>query len=401
MTISVNFAPNENAKDAWQAVKVLLTPTQLLGDSETDVRQLLHDLTGVNSEHIFLLLSARGALFTILVALHLTNGSEILVQGFTCEAVVLPIIAAKAKPIYVDIEDESWSMDISSLQKKYSNKSRVIILQHTFGMEPFYRKKILEFAASKKLFVVEDLAHGFHPQIFNKNKYHNGAFLFSFGRSKLISSVHGGAIAIKGDAAKAFKSRFELLQYPPWQIIAQSLIYKILSPFIRVSLSWKVGKAFHFLAQWFHLFTREISDLEKTGVYDNWLTKRYSNKLALTLIPNLENLRDQIGQRIKIAKIYNEKLHRPFNSLNLPIIRFPIQVFNPQQLRISLRKYGYDLGDWYNQAVAPSGLDLNKVAYQEGECRKAENICKKVVNLPTNITKLQANEIFDKLKVYL
>ena len=63
--------------------------------------------------------------------------------------------------------------------------------------------------------------------------------------------------------------------------------------------------------------------------------------------------------------------------------------------------YARDRGRRTNQAVAPSGLDLNKVAYQEGECRKAENICKKVVNLPTNITKLQANEILDKLKVYL
>lgn len=396
--INLNFAPNENVSDAWLAVKALITPSSMIRDEETAVRQLLDDLTGVSFEHIFLLLSARGALFSLLKALRLPKGSEVLVQGFTCEAVVLPVIAAKAKPVYVDIEEESWSMDLSSLNKKYSNKSRVIILQHTFGMEPVFRKKILEYAVFKKLFVVEDLAHGFHPQIFDDNNFNNVAFLFSFGRSKLISSVHGGAIAIKGEAVKAFKSQFELLPYPPWQIITQALVYKILAPFIRVSLSWKFGKVFHWLAQRFRLFTYEISDREKEGIYDSWLTKRFSNKLAQTLIPNLKKLRGQTAQRIKIAEIYNEKLHRPFNPLNLPVIRFPIQVINPQQVRISLRKCGYDLGDWYNQAVAPIGLDLNKVAYYEGECPTAENICKKVINLPTNISKRQANEIIDKLR---
>ncbi|GAB4219785.1 MAG: hypothetical protein Fur009_7500 [Candidatus Microgenomates bacterium] len=101
----------------------------------------------------------------------------------------MPIIALNLKPIYVDIENQSFSMNPIDLQNKLSNKSKVLILQYTFGITPSQRQTIISFVKQHNLVLIEDIAHGI--QISNiKNqisKRNNHFFFLSFGRSKRLS----------------------------------------------------------------------------------------------------------------------------------------------------------------------------------------------------------------------
>jgi len=166
--ISTDFASNEQLDDALLSLKLLFQPWRWIQGKELDeAKQSVLKLLNVTryTLHVSFFLTGRSALYHLLKSLNLPKDSQIIVQAFTCEAVVLPIIAAGFKPVYIDIEKETYSMSISDLEKKFNDSCRVLILQHTFSLTPKNREKILGFAKRNNLFIIEDLAHGFSSNI--------------------------------------------------------------------------------------------------------------------------------------------------------------------------------------------------------------------------------------------
>lgn len=190
--ISSDFAPNERFDDGLAALRILFQPwIWRRGTALTRIKIKIESyFPGSRS---FLFLTGRAALYHVLQALTLKRGDEAVVVGFTCEAVVLPITALGLKPVYVDIEPDTYGPNVDDVQKKITKRTRVLILQHTFGIVPAHRAKLLEIAKKNDVIVIEDLAHGFAPGYFKKET--EGTIkLLSFGRSKAVSSVFGGAI---------------------------------------------------------------------------------------------------------------------------------------------------------------------------------------------------------------
>jgi perosamine synthetase len=397
---NLNFAPNENSTEAWRSLRILLQPDIWYGHSSFNrVRERVGQLTQTESTKVFLMLSARGALCSLLRSLHLPPGSEVIVQGFTCEAVVLPIIECHLTPIYVDIEPHTFSMDIESLQKAISGKTKIIILQHSFGMTPLNRVAVLEIAHSNNILVIEDLAHGFYPAIFTDQDPVQTIKLLSFGRSKLLSAVHGGAIVItQTELARAFSLAYDKLPFPSSMFVIKSFLYKMLAPTILFSTPFLIGKVLHKVINYLHLFTREISQTEKEGHYDSWLEKQFPNALAALLLPNLQQYEKLIQIRKNKADIYQQILGGQYPSTNLPLLRFPLLVNNRQAILDTMKVKGIVLGTWYKQPIAPTGLDLAKVQYRTGSCPEAEQICQKIINLPNSVTDQEAHFIAQEIR---
>ena len=167
--ISLDLAPNEDHQDALKSLTILIQPWrwvkgQYTGRVKTKLKRFFpeHD--------VFLYLSARGALYKALQGLKLNAGDEVAVIGFTCTAVILPLTELKLQPIYVDMETESYSLDLADLQKKLTPQTKVIILQHTYGITPKHREEILKLAKTSKIHVIEDLAHGFDHRMFMQDR---------------------------------------------------------------------------------------------------------------------------------------------------------------------------------------------------------------------------------------
>lgn len=399
--ISTDFAPNEQLDDAWLSLKLIFQPWRWINGPEIDLlkKQFLTQFQISNLKfQISLFLSGRSALYHLIKSFNLPDQSQIIVQAFTCEAVVLPIIEAKARPIYIDIEQETLSMNIEDLRKKISANCRVLILQHTFGLTPKYREEILKLAKEKNLILIEDLAHGFNSTIFKSNNYSlisNNYFLISFGRSKPFSSVFGGAI-ISLDK----KIDFKLIE-PAYSQIFNLLLYKPIALLIKLTYNIFIGKAIHKIVNSLSLLSKEISDQEKRGEYDSYFDKAYPNALAILLLHQLNKLNQMQEKRLKIVKYYLKNLEIENCKLkisNNAMLRFPLLVNNRDKIIEKARQHNVFLGLWYNQVVAPKSLDLNKVFYQKGSCPIAENICKKIINLPTLITEKEAKKICTLLK---
>src|SRR3972149_438058 len=78
--------------------------------------------------------SGRDALLLSLRALNIGQGDEVITVSNTFIATVFPIVEVGAKPVFVDINPDTYQIDIASLEKAITKKTRVIIPVHLFGI---------------------------------------------------------------------------------------------------------------------------------------------------------------------------------------------------------------------------------------------------------------------------
>jgi len=105
----------------------------------------------------FPLYQGRTAIYTILKALGLRRGDEILLPSFVCFVVVDAVINAGLKPVFTDVEEEYWTMDVESLKEHISPRTKAVIPVHTYG-QACEMKGIMEISEDHNLFVLEDCA---------------------------------------------------------------------------------------------------------------------------------------------------------------------------------------------------------------------------------------------------
>jgi dTDP-4-amino-4,6-dideoxygalactose transaminase len=399
--ISVDLAPNENWDDALLSLSLLIQPSKWWGGSAlNDVRKKLATMTSHKEQDVFLCLSGRACLYHIIKALGLEMGSEVLVTGFTCEAVVLPIIANNCTPKYIDIDDLDYSINPQKIYPSISKMTKVLLIQHTFGIPP-RRDELLLLAKKHNIIVIEDLAHGFQNNIFKDDKVQTIKVL-SFGRSKSFSSVFGGAVVV-GDTTlrEKMKASFENLRRPSAGKIIKLLNYKPLVYLVKSTYSFlNSGKILHRLFLWLDLLIPEISNKEKRGRYDDYLDLELPNALTILLSNQLSKYDMKYRKRQQVVKKYRQALKSKLKD-DYSLTRFPVLVKDRNACLQECRKYGLYLGTWYTQPVAPAALDLKKVMYERGDCPVAEKVCKHIINLPTFVSEEQAEDIAEIIKPYL
>lgn len=404
--ISTDFVSNEQPDDAWISMKLLFQPWRWRkGKSVERVRQTLKRKFFSTDTHIHLFFSGRSALYYLFTILNLPKESEVIVQSFTCGAVIFPLLENHIKPIYVDIDPRTYSLDSQQLEQKITANTKAIIFQHTFGITP-EREKVIEIAKKYNLIVIEDVAHGFEPTIFKKDK-NNTIKLLSFGRSKPFSSVFGGALVTNDKVLSKKISKVEKkLLFPSYGYILQLLLYKPLGVLIRSTYQLVIGKIIHKVIETIRLIPREISKKEKDGKFDHTYARGYPNALALLLIKQLDKFTKTTKRRTENCTAYSEyfAMNRQWGTQlysEQPLIRFPVLVQNKDIMVNQARKYGIFLGTWYNQPVDPKALNMFKLGYEKSSCPITEHICEHVINLPTNISaKERANviEILEKIQ---
>ena len=131
--IAISLSPNTEYDDVWLALKTLLQPWKWLDQKQVSLLEGEFESKFPSGYRAIATNSGRGAEQLILKALDIKKGDEVIVQAFTCIAVPNSIISVGAKPVYVDI-DETYNIDPEDLIKKISPKTKVVIVQHTFGI---------------------------------------------------------------------------------------------------------------------------------------------------------------------------------------------------------------------------------------------------------------------------
>ncbi len=138
--------------------------------------------------------SCTGGMHLILSALGVKKGDEVIVPDITWVATASVVKYVGAKPIFVDVNKDTWTMCPKSLENKITNKTKVIMPVHLYG-HPCEMDKIMRIANKNKIHVVEDAAPAIGAKFNNKLVGTFGiASAFSFQGAKLIVAGEGGII---------------------------------------------------------------------------------------------------------------------------------------------------------------------------------------------------------------
>src|SRR5437764_9608781 len=167
------------------------------GKRVRDFESLLRNYLKV--KHTIAVNSGTASLYAALLAAGIKQGDEILLPSFTFVATANSIVAVGAKPVFVDIKPDDYTIDVSDLKAKITTKSKAIIPVHLYG-HPSDMDEINELAEKYSLDVIEDACQSL-GSTYNKKQTGTIGIMgcFSMYASKVLTCGEGGAIATNND----------------------------------------------------------------------------------------------------------------------------------------------------------------------------------------------------------
>lgn len=108
-------------------------------------------------KHAIACASGTDALQLALMAIEIKPGDEVITTPFTFAATAETIVLLGGVPVYVDIDPETFNMDVEQIESKITPRTRAIVPVHLFG-QPANMTRINEIAHKHGLVVIEDAA---------------------------------------------------------------------------------------------------------------------------------------------------------------------------------------------------------------------------------------------------
>ena len=163
--------------------------------------------TYLGSSHAVGVANGTDALMIALRALDLRPGDEVITTPFTFYSAAEVVALLGARPVFVDIEPETFNIDPAKIEAAITSKTRAIIPVHIFG-HPAPMPEIMAIASKHDLRVIEDCAQSWGATL---NGQQTGTWgemgTFSFFPTKNLGSCGEGGLICSADDKLAEKSR--------------------------------------------------------------------------------------------------------------------------------------------------------------------------------------------------
>ena len=271
----------------------------------------------------------RSAFQLAIKSLDLQN-SEMLVPAYICD-IFKPIFKEyNIKPIYLDIDLETFHIKSEEIEKKITENTKSILICHTYGL---LANKALETAQKHNLKIIEDCAH-----IFPKKISGNCAF-FSF--SKIVPSINGGMlvcekpinIKLKKYKIKLFNIIKYLRLFPCLAKISEKFRSETKLLNNKLSIPRKASKkSLKIFNYYLNDKKTELAKYFQEKLQELGFQVSFGTTYISALVPKNIN-RDQLFENLRKRNIYCSRIwHKPLYP-NLPntleaskrIINFPLQ----------------------------------------------------------------------------
>ncbi|MCK5720360.1 MAG: aminotransferase class I/II-fold pyridoxal phosphate-dependent enzyme [Thiomargarita sp.] len=347
--------------------------------------------------NIFLYWKGRVALYAILKAMGIKPNDEIILPAYTCVVVPNAIIYLGANPVYVDICESTYNMDITKVEAAITDKTKVIICQNTYGLSSDLGA-LINIAKRYNLHTIEDCTHGFGG--FYRGKP-NGQFcdaaFFSTQWNKPFSTGIGGFAITKSAKIVANLAQLEPKKYLPSLKDGLSLkaLYFVKRYIINDFSYWTLVKLYRLLSK-YNLVIGSSSggEISSTKMPNNFF-KDFSSAQAKEGLRNLKNLTKLMQVRKQNAKIYSnllQKLGKIYVNQNLfdnhGFLKYPILVKDRDSFLKLAEKNRIELGDWFISPLHPVIGDLTAWQFDKKSFPVATFIAQHIVNLPTTPTNI-------------
>lgn len=143
--------------------------------------------------------SGTTALHIALLAHGIGPGDEVITTSFTFIATVSSILFTGAKPVFVDIEEETFNLNPALIEAAITERTRAILPVHLYGY-PCDMDAILDIARRHDLLVIEDAAQAIGARYKGRPVGSFGTGCFSLYATKNVMSGEGGMITTDDEA---------------------------------------------------------------------------------------------------------------------------------------------------------------------------------------------------------
>lgn len=370
------------------ALGVLSSANYIMGKTVTDFEKEFADFIGV--KHAISVGNGTDALVLALKSMGIGEGDEVITTPFTFFATAETISAVGATPVFVDVDKETFNIDVTKIEEKITLKTKAIMPVHIFGQSADM-DEINEIAKKHKLYVIEDACQAIG------GKY-RGRKIGTLGDVACFSFFPTKNLGCAGDGGMIVTDNDEIA------IIARAL---------RTHGSGENGqKAYNLLNN----IEEEIKTAEGANdtvynplKYYNYLIG-YNTRLdaiqAAILSVKLKEIDSWNAKRREIVELYNEALQN--SDLVTPVAKdyndhvyhmYILQSENREEVLAKLKEAGIATGVYY-----PVPLHLQKVyknlGYKEGDMPVSEYLSHRTFAIPVypELTKEQIDYIISKIK---
>ena len=317
--------------------------------------------------------SGTSALHAALLAHRIKEGDEVIVPSFTFIATANAPLFVGAKPVFADIEEETFGLDPEDVKEKITKKTKAIMPIHYGGCACKIRE-LKEIAEDNNLLLIEDAAESLGARVINKKVGTFGdSAMLSFCQNKVITTGDGGAMVTDSRA-----------------------VYE------KLKLIRSHGRL-------------ETSDYFSSTEYMDYVTLGYnfrmSNITAALGIAQLKKADKIIEMRRENAKYLTTKLNHEVKETITPTPpkdyfhvyqMFTIRVKEPKEKREDLKKYLTDNGIMskvYFEPVHLASFYKNVLKY-DCDLPVTEKVSKDVLTLPIypTLTKEEMKYIVEEIK---
>lgn len=334
----------------------------------------------------------RVAMHAILKALKIGRGDEVATQAFTCLAVPEGIMATGARPCYIDISADGYTLDADDLKRKIGPQTRAIIIQHTFGI-PADMEPILAVAGEHGVPVIEDCCHTLDSTYRGEavGTFGTAAFYsFEWGKP-IVAGIGGSAVIRETLLRRSIEAAYTSLGKPgaisQVKLELQYLAFRVL---YRPKLYWPVRSLFHRLAK--------LGAAE--GNYNQVDQENVPRDFSLVMVPRFrQRLATELGRVAQHTRhsrwvveqyqlgIDDEHVSHPRlpSQSDAVYARYPLRVPAKVELLAKARERGVEVADWYNAPIHPLRTEESRqVQYEKESCPNAELRSQEIISLPTH-----------------
>ena len=131
--------------------------------------------------------------------LDLNEDDEVILPSFAIISCLSAVLRTKAKPIFCDVDENTWNMSFENVKAKITKKTKAVLIVHLYGLTAD-AIKISNYCSENNIFLVEDAAEA-HGQVIENKKC--GSFgqisTMSFYANKHVTTGEGGIILTDSD----------------------------------------------------------------------------------------------------------------------------------------------------------------------------------------------------------
>jgi perosamine synthetase len=359
-----------------RAVLEVLDTSQLsLGRKYLEFEKLVAQFADV--KYAVAVNSGTSGLHLIIKALGIGKGDEVITTPFSFIASANCILFESAKPVFVDINNDTFNIDVSKIEEKITGKTKAILAVDVFS-HPADWDSLKKIAKKHKLFLIEDSAEALGSEYKGKKCGSFGdAAIFAFYPNKQITTGEGGMVLTNdkkiADLCRSMANQGRKVENGKW--------------------------------------------LEHIMLGYNYRLDEMSCALGIV---QMQRIQEILAKRKKVAELYNEKL-KNIKELQIPYIEkgskaswFVYVVRLSEKLRGKKRdsiiqemgKRGIQCSNYF-QSIHLQPFYKNNFGYQEGNYPVSENISKRTLSLPffndlkeqeINFVVKNLNEVIENVK---